>query len=95
MAVGSDQAILAVDKESREMEDLSIRPDLLELLAQAGDGKLLKIPQSPDKLKFPKLSLEEIVGARDFPLWNNWLSFGLLVLILASLWAVRRYFSLS
>ncbi len=93
--IGSDQAILAVEKESKEMEDLSLRPDLLELLASAGDGKLLKLPDAPDQLKFPKLQLEEIVGAKDFPLWNSWLSFAMFVLLFGALWALRRYFSLS
>jgi len=93
--VGSDEAILALEKESREMEDLSLRPELMELLAQAGKGKMLKTSQAPDKLKFPGLTLEEIIGAKDFPLWNNWLCFALLTLVFGVLWALRRYYSLS
>lgn len=95
LVAGTDEAVLAVEKDSQELQDLSIRKDLMELLARAGDGELLKIPDSPAKMKFPDINLEEIIGAKDIPVWNNWLTLTIFVLLFGIFWAVRRYYSLS
>jgi len=94
-ALGSDQEILVIRKESAEMDDLGLHPELLQALSEASRGKSLKSSQSAERIKFEKLELEEITAAKDIPIWNNWISWTLLTAFFGLTWALRRYYGLS
>jgi len=93
--LGSDQEIVVVSRESAEMDDLTLHPELLQTVTDATGGKLLKIDQSADRIKFDKLKLEEITSAKDIPVWNNWVAWFALVALFGLTWGVRRYWGLS
>ena len=94
-SLGTDQEILVVKRESAEMDDLRLHPEILSLLADAGAGKLLNTNQSAEKIKLPKLKLEELTSARDLPVWDNWLCWLVLVFFFSLTWALRRFYGLS
>lgn len=94
-ALGSDQEVLVVQRESAEMDDLLLHPELLQSLAEASGGKMLGLDQAADKIKFDKLELEEITSATDLPLWDNWLWWTILVALFSLAWGLRRYWGLS
>jgi len=93
--LGSDQEILVVSKESAEMEDLSLHPELLQTVAELSKGKMLRLDQSADKMRFDKLKLEEITSAKDIPVWDNWITWSALALFFGLTWGLRRYWGLS
>ena len=94
-SLGTDQEILVASADSAEMDDLSLHPELLQMLADATGGKLLNPDQSADKMKFDKLKLEEITSATDIPVWTNWFCWSCLVLVFGLTWGLRRYWGLS
>jgi len=93
--VGADQEIIVIERESEELKDLSLKPEFLQVLTEALGGRVLSLKQSPDRIKFANLKLEELIEVKDIPIWNNWTSFGLLVFLLSLVWILRRYYGLS
>ena len=93
--IGEDEEIIVVEEKSRELSDLSLGKSCLELLARASGGRVFTIAHSPERLKFPQFKQEEIVGAKDIALWNNWLVFLIFVGMVSVLWALRRAFGAS
>ena len=93
--LGSDEEILVVEKTSREMQDLSLGKNELQLLAEASGGKFLTINQSLRGIKFPQITQEQATAMKDFPLWNNSASLIIFLILAGLLWSLRRYWGLS
>jgi hypothetical protein len=93
--VGTDEVIFEVSEENPEFDDLSLRPDLMSLLAERTGGSSLNIEDSPKGLEFKKPQVEKIIGTRDFPIWDNAVALILIVSILVLEWFLRRRWGLS
>ncbi len=95
ISLGTDDIIFQVSEENPEFEDLSLRPDLMSLLAESTGASSLNIDDSPKGLEFNKPQMKKIIGTKDFPLWDNAVALILIVSILLGEWFLRRRWGLS
>ncbi len=93
--LGSDDTIFEVTEDNPEFDDLSLRPDVMKLLADRTGGASIGIEDSPDGLKFQEPEVEKIIGTKDFPLWDNALALVLVCSALIMEWFLRRRWGLS
>ena len=94
-SLGSDDAIFEVTEDNPEFDDLSLLPELMEVLADRTGGKSISIKDSPDDLEFLEPEMEKTVGTKEFPLWDNALALILAVSTLVLEWFLRRRWGLS
>ncbi|NBD11445.1 glutamine amidotransferase [Corallococcus silvisoli] len=91
--LGKGEDAVAVRAVGPELSDASVRPELMEQIASATEGKAYKLPQDglPD---VPLLDppVVEVGRAKDQPLWDRWYSLTALIALLGAEWFARRRF---
>ncbi|AGC47750.1 hypothetical protein MYSTI_06477 [Myxococcus stipitatus DSM 14675] len=91
--LGQGEDAVAVRAVGPELSDASVRPELMEAIAQVTGGKSYKLPQDglPD---VPLLDppVVEVGRAKDQPLWDRWYYLVALIGLLGAEWFARRRF---
>ncbi|WP_338864091.1 glutamine amidotransferase [Myxococcus stipitatus] len=91
--LGQGEDAVAVRAVGPELSDASVRPELMEAIAQVTGGKAFKLPQDglPD---VPLLDppVVEVGRAKDQPLWDRWYYLVALIGLLGAEWFARRRF---
>ncbi|QSQ13421.1 glutamine amidotransferase [Myxococcus landrumensis] len=91
--LGQGEDAVAVRAVGPELSDASVRPELMEAIAQVTGGKAYKLPQDglPD---VPLLDppVVEVGRAKDQPLWDRWYYLVALIGLLGAEWFARRRF---
>jgi hypothetical protein len=93
--LGSAEQALAVRESGPELEDPLPRPELLAQIAAATGGAHAELGEGFPRLKTVHESQEvEIGGRTEEPLWDNLAPMGLLAVLLAAEWVLRRRWGL-
>lgn len=75
-----------------EMQDISLRPEVLKAIAKYSDGKYYNANNIPDNLKLKKKDIKKIQDKRRIPIWNRAILFALLIIIFSIEWFFRRMY---
>jgi uncharacterized membrane protein len=92
----SDEDLVLVTYTSPELRDILPRNDLLRAVAAASDGgQFIPVPSADadaliDALRFTPPRVIRVERRRLISLWDGWWAFGLLTLLLAAEWLLRR-----
>lgn len=91
--LGKADDALAVRAVGPELSDASVRPKLLEQLAQVTGGKFFELPLgSLPELPLLDPPLVEVGRSKDRPLWDRWEVLIALIALLGAEWFLRRRF---
>ncbi len=100
LSLGKDRKHFAVSYLYGESEDGRPRPELLKKIAEMSQGEFIPISQwneqSVEKIvaKLESRTPSRIIERRQIPLWSTLWTFGLILLLLASEWWIRRKWGL-
>jgi uncharacterized membrane protein len=92
----SDEDLVLVSYDSPELRDILPRNDLLLAISQASQGgQRLQLPASDaetlqESLTFAPPRVVKVERRRLISLWDAWWAFGLLAILLATEWLLRR-----
>ncbi len=93
-SLGTDHVVFEAAKDSIEWKDVRPRPGLLESISKATGGAAITASGDADDLVFSRKSVEQVIGVRDVPLWDNPAVFLLCFGMLVSGWYLRRKWGL-
>jgi uncharacterized membrane protein len=92
--LGHDDLIFEAAEESAEWRDVLPRPEILAELARASGGTAIASGGDVAGFNFKRSALEQVTGAREVPLWDNWVVFALVFVVLVLAWFLRRKWGL-
>jgi uncharacterized membrane protein len=93
-SLGHDDVIFEAAKKSAEWMDVLPRPENLAAISRATNGTAVAASEGPEEFAFKRSKMEQVVGSKDVPLWDNWPVFLVCFSMMVVGWYFRRKWGL-
>jgi uncharacterized membrane protein len=93
--LGADETVFVVESKGVEFEKPWPNPALLEQISKITGGKSWSVKSAPDIKNLPSPKAWRVAGRKRIPLWDNWITGALILILLSAEWFFRRRWGLN